>query len=159
MLKKTYKDSVKIYLKENGLLYFSKDNKEIQIHVKKCFPWSHPKEFLSLRDNDDNEVFMVERLEDVDAKIQTILHNYMDLVDFILEIIKIHEIKEDIELRQYFVSTKQGRRTFQTKLEDWPEVMEDGSVLIEDLAGDLFKVRSYESLDEKSKKILSTYVA
>ncbi len=43
----------KLSLKNNGLLYLKQKDKEVQVFVKKCFPWSAPNEYFSLRDNKD----------------------------------------------------------------------------------------------------------
>ena len=153
------KQKLDLYLKENGLLYIVVEGKEVEVYVKQCFPWSHPEEFLSLRDKDDNEVCLIDCLGDLASETQEILRRYLDVIDFVLLVEKVIDIEEDVELRQFRVKTIQGERVFQTKLEDWPEVMDDGSILIEDLAGDLFKIKSLKFLDEDSKKILSTYVA
>jgi hypothetical protein len=153
------KRDLNLFRKENGLLYVLMEKREIEVHVKRCFPWSHPHEFLSLRDSDDNEVSLIEKLFEMDEETQRIIKEVLESMDFVLEIEKVFKIEEDVELRNYHVLTRQGERFFQTKLEDWPEVYDDGSILIRDLSGDHFRIASIKVLDPKSQKILSTYVA
>jgi hypothetical protein len=150
---------LELYRKDNNLLYVKTEGREIQVHVKQCFPWSSPGTMLSLRDGDDNEVCFIENIDELDSTSRQILRDFLKLSDFVLEVIKIVDIKEDVELRQYDVTTRGGKRRFHTKLDEWPEVLDDGSVLIQDLAGDLFRIKSVEELDPNSQKILSTYVA
>lgn len=145
-------------LKDDGLLYYNNEDGQIQITVKQCFPWSKPDELLSLRDDKSKEVFLIERVGDLSKSNQDQLTLYLSKVDFVLEIIKVLSIEEDLELRNYNVETVQGFRTFQTKLDEWPEVKPDGRVLISDLGGDLFQIESFDLLDESSKKEISYYV-
>lgn len=145
-------------LKNDGLLYFNNEKGQKQITVKQCFPWSKPDELLSLRDDKSKEVFLIERISDLSKSNQGQLTNYLFKVDLVLKIIKILSIEEDLQLRSYHVETVQGVRSFQTKLDEWPEVKPDGRVLISDLSGDLFQIESFDLLDECSKKEISYYM-
>jgi hypothetical protein len=153
-----------IYMKENQQLYYregdgSDGRKETEVFIKKCFPWSGPNRFLSLRDKDDNEICLIESFEDLDPETGAIIKRYLEIVEFVMEITHIRQIEEDLELRRYEVQTVQGDRTFQTELEAWPEVRTDGSILIKDVGGDLFRIKAVSNLDSKSQKILQTYVS
>lgn len=150
---------VRIYYKENRQLYLQKNEDEYEIQVKKCFPWTHPLEYLSLRDVEDNEVFLVENLTQLDADSRKNLAQYLKKSDYIHEIVKVVEVIEDVELRNYQITTQGGDRSIQTRLDDWPNVQEDGAVIIQDLNGDLFRISSPNKLDQKSKELLSTYIS
>lgn len=152
--------SEKIWRKDNGLLAIEKDGKAIEVFVKESFPWSNPGEFLSLRDIDDNEILLVESLES-GLEIETVKLLKEELLNsqFVLKVVSIEDIIEDVELRRFFVTTEQGKRQFQTKLEDWPEVVDGNVILVEDLAGDIFRIEDWTKLDKSSKKKLSPYVS
>ena len=62
------------------------------------------------------------------------------------------EIEEDVEIRRWKVRTRQGLRSFHTALDAWPRDAPTGGLLIEDVAGDLFRIPPQEDLDEKSRK-------
>ncbi|MCF8059197.1 MAG: DUF1854 domain-containing protein [Bacteriovoracaceae bacterium] len=150
---------IKIWRNSHGLLSMNYGDREVEIHLKQCFPWSRPGEFLSLRDIDDNEVCLLHSLDDLDESTRKLIEEELSFSQFILNIHKVVKIEEDVELRRYLVQTKQGVRVFQTKLEDWPEVLENGTILIEDLAGDLFRIDDWRELDLESQKELSAYVS
>lgn len=152
------KEKLKLFLTNENILFQMDGNERKTVHVKACFPWSDPGNFLSIRDTEDKEIFLVEDLSKLDAKNKAALLTYLGQVNFLLEVTKIYEIKDDIELRLFDVETKQGRRQFQTKLEDWPLEKPNGSYLIKDLSGDHFYVESMGSLDEKSQKNLAILV-
>lgn len=144
---------------ENGILVLKYGEQWVEIFIKQCFPWSNPGEYLSLRDKDDNEVCLIEKLEDINGEARKLIEEEIKFSQFVLHITAIKKIEEDVELRRYLVQTEQGVRVFQTKLEDWPEVKEDGVILIEDLAGDLFRIENWKNLDSHSQKELSPYVS
>ncbi|MFT6068512.1 MAG: hypothetical protein ACJAT2_002293 [Bacteriovoracaceae bacterium] len=151
-------DDYKIYMGDSHQLTFEKQGKKTEVKVKQCFPWSQPNEFLSLRDNKGNEVFLIEDLKELDVLTRLTVEEYLKTAEFVMKIEKIFHIEEDVELREYTVLTGQGKRVFHTKLEDWPEFLPDGSILIEDLAGDIFKIEDVSLLDPISQKNLSPYV-
>lgn len=151
-------DDYKIYMGDNHQLTFEQSGKATQVKIKQCFPWSEPNEFLSLRDEKENEVFLIEKLEDLDVVTRLTIEEYLKTAEFVMKVEKVLHIEEDVELREYTVLTEQGKRIFHTKLEDWPEFLPDGSILIEDLAGDIFKIENLEYLDPISQKNLSPYV-
>ena len=151
-------DDYKIYMGSSHQLIFERNKVKTIVEIKQCFPWSEPSEFLSLRDEKENEVFLIEKLEDLDVLTRLTIEQYLKTAEFIMKIEKVLSVEEDVELRKYSVLTIQGERIFHTKLEDWPETLSDGSIIIKDLAGDIFKVDDINLLDPISQKNLSPYV-
>jgi len=143
----------------NGILILKYGSQWVEVSLKECFPWSKPGGHLSLRDKEDNEVCLIEDLNDLHEEAQALIREELKFSQFVLNISSIEKIEEDVELRRYLVQTQQGRRIFQTKLERWPEVLESGEIIIEDLAGDLFRIENLNLLDELSRKELSPYVS
>ncbi|NRA27111.1 MAG: DUF1854 domain-containing protein [Opitutales bacterium] len=68
------------------------------------------------------------------------------------------KIDRDFELRTWRVETNRGPRSFQTMLDSHPRVLPDGTVLIKDLAGDLYQINDPQSLDRRSRHRLSIYI-
>ena len=62
------------------------------------------------------------------------------------------------EVRVWHTQTRQGKRTFQTKLDEWPWASPDGGHLVRDLSGDPFRLPPVETLDEKTLERLWAYV-
>ncbi len=67
-------------------------------------------------------------------------------------------VEEEIEIRHWKVDTRQGERTFQTRLDDWPRILPGGGVLIRDVSGDLYHIPAPESLDRKSRELMYSFV-
>jgi hypothetical protein len=103
-------------------------------------------------------MMLVKDLEDLDPDSCQALQDALAESGFIFEILGIDSIEEEFELRVWKAQTRQGKRQFQTLLEDWPRKLPGGSLLLKDIAGDLFCIRSVQSLNERSRKILWPYL-
>jgi hypothetical protein len=144
--------------KSNLGLYLEADGIHTEVNIKKCFPWSRPQEFWSLCDNDGKELHLVEDIDKLENANRTILLSYLSEMDFIFKITKVAKVEEEVELRIYHLETEQGFRKVFTKLEDWPEQLPNGRVMIQDLSGDLFSLHCLAELDKDSQKALAPYV-
>ncbi len=128
------------------------------VTVRRLFPWSQPGQYISLRDDEENEVALVRRVADLDVDSARMLEVALAEAGFVLEITRIIDIDEEIEIRNWSVQTRQGSRTFQTKLDDWPRELPGGGVLVQDVSGDLYVVPEPDALDSASQKLLWAYV-
>lgn len=149
----------KLFYDNSSLLYWSDEGKSIPVQVRRCFPWSTPNRFLSLRNEKDDEVFLIEDVSELDEVSRAHLEKYLNKMDFIISIVKVNSVIDEVELRRYDVTTEQGDRFFQTKLDDWPTITKDGSVVIQDLAGDLYIIKSPHKLDQKSREVIAPYIS
>jgi len=130
----------------------------VAVKLRQCFPWSEPTRHISLRDNDDKEIALVEDPSSLDAESRQAFELAVAEAGFVLEVTRVLEIEEEIEIRQWTVETKQGKRSFQTHLDDWPRVLPSGGLLIRDVAGDLYKLADPKGLDKKSRALLWAFV-
>src|SRR5581483_3217954 len=111
----------------------------VPVRLRQCFPWSEPRRHFSLRDDRDREIALVDEPARLDLVSREALESAATIAGFVLEITRVLEVEEEVEIRQWTVETTSGRRTFQTHLDDWPRVLPDtgGSLVIRDVAGDL----------------------
>ena len=130
----------------------------VQVKLRQCFPWTEPTRHISLRDNDDKEVALVEDPASLDEDSRQALELALADAGFVLEVTRVLDIDEEIEIRQWKVETKQGTRSFQTHLDDWPRVLPSGGLLIRDVAGDLYRLADPATLDKKSRALLWAFV-
>lgn len=131
-------------------------NREIPVNIYCCFPWSAPGDYISLRDDDEEEVAFVSHLADIDKDSRKVLESALEKTGFVMEITSIKSIDEDFEIRNWIVKTRQGFRKFQTKLDEWPYEAPGGGLLIKDLSGDLYYIADSIEMDKNSKKQLWT---
>jgi hypothetical protein len=145
--------------KADGGLWLRRSNeKQIAVTVHRCFPWSHPFEWISLRDEEGNEAELIDRLERLEVSSAQALLSAIGESAFVFTIEAIESVQEEFELRLWTVRLKEGLRRFQTRLDSWPRELTGGGLLIQDVSGDLYRIPDPAALDKESTKILWSYV-
>jgi len=142
----------------DGRLWAIRGEQERAVWVRRCFPWSEPGHYLSLRDNDEEEFALVRDPAELDAASREALETALALAGFVFEITRVLEIEEEVEIRRWRVETRQGARTFQTRLDDWPRSLPHGGLLIRDVTGDLYHLGKPAALDRHSRALLWSFV-
>lgn len=144
--------------REDGQLWVRYEEGEQAVRVHRCFPWSEPGQFLSLRDRENREVALVADLEELEAESRKALEEALLEAGFVLRVTRITDVDEEVEIRTWRVETAQGPRSFQTKRDDWPWEVPGGGIVIRDVAGDLYHVPQPDAMDEKSRRWLWAFV-
>lgn len=141
-----------------GQLIATSEGRRVPVRVCRCFPWSEPARFVSLRDAEENEVALVSDPSQLDVDSRAALEIALVEAGFVLEIERIEDIEEEIEIRCWRVHTRQGPRAFQTPRDEWPREVPGGGLLIRDVAGDLFHIAAPDRLDRESQRHLWAFV-
>ena len=142
----------------DGRLVVMVDGAPVPVRLRQCFPWSEPGLHLSLRDDEDREVAIVDDPAELDAESRGAIEQALAEAGFVLEVTRVLDIDEEVEIRQWTVETRQGRRSFQTHLDDWPRGLPNGGILIRDVAGDLYRLAAPSQMDRKSRELLWAFV-
>ncbi|OUR99842.1 hypothetical protein A9Q84_02095 [Halobacteriovorax marinus] len=138
----------------NGQLYFK--GKEVTLHP--CFPSQDRMSCISILDDDQNEVFFLKSLNELEVEQQEIVVKHLYIEELGHEITKILEIVEEIELRKFLVETRSGIATFYMRSEEWPNKVRDDHFQFLDIHGDIFYIKELLSLDTKSQKRVSPFI-
>lgn len=141
-----------------GRLHAVIDGKDVAVRLRQCFPWSDPHRHLSLRNDDDEEVALVDDPASLAPESRIALEHALSDAGFVLEIVRVLSIEEEVEIRHWQVETKQGTRSFQTHLDDWPRTLPEGALLIRDVGGDLYLLPAPQDMDQRSKELLWAFV-
>lgn len=123
----------------------------VPVWVHRCFPWTAPGRFISLRDKEEEEVALVRDLSELEPESRRALQSALLEAGFVLEVESVESIEDEIEIRTFRVRTRQGPRRFQTLRDEWPRPMPGGGILLRDVAGDLYLVRDPQALDRASR--------
>ena len=142
----------------DGRLVALIDGEPVAVRLRQCFPWSEPDRHLSLRDAEDNEIALVRDPAELDSVSRDALERAIAEAGFVLEVTRVLSIEEEVEIRQWVVETRQGRRSFQTHLDDWPRALPSGGLLIRDVGGDLYRLAAAQELDKRSRDLLWAFV-
>lgn len=130
----------------------------VSARVVRCFPWSLPGEWYSIRDEAGEELFLLRSTEELDTASRRALEESLAESGFIFDITAVHSQTEESELRRWEVDTLQGRRVFQTGIEEWPTRLPAGGILLKDVAGDLYRIESPAALDAASRKWIWSFI-
>lgn len=142
----------------DGRLWLTRAGEAIAIDIVRCFPWTEPHRFLSLRDAQGNELAFVAEVRELDIESQRALALGLARSGFVLEVVAVLAVEEDFELRSFVVRTRHGERRFQTALDAWPRLLEDGGLVLEDVYGDLYKVPHPNGLDPRSLELMRPFI-
>ena len=142
----------------DGRLFAIVEGIAVPVRLRQCFPWSEPHRHLSLRDEDDEEVALVEDPAMLGEESRRAIEHALAEAGFVLEVTRVVSIDEEVEIRQWKVETKHGPRSFQTHLDDWPRVLPMGGLLIRDVGGDLYLLAAPRQMDQRSKELLWAFV-
>jgi hypothetical protein len=139
-------------------LEVSTDKGFVSVSVSRCFPWTSPDRYYSLRDGEGVEVAFVPDPSQLDAASREALDAVLALPGFAFQITAFREIKTDFELRVWKVDTRQGAREFQTELDTWPDPLPGGGWVLRDVTRDLYRIPPLDQLDPASRKLFASYV-
>ncbi len=153
-----HQENLKLERRADGQLWATSNGDERAVRVHRCFPWSEPGRFLSLRDTDNEEFALVASVDELCAGSRRVLQEALVEAGFVLEVTGITDVDEEVEIRSWRVETRQGARTFQTRLDDWPTQLPGGGIVIRDVSGDLYHVADPDGLDDRSRKWLWAFV-
>ena len=140
--------------RRDGRLWALLAERAAPVKLRRCFPWTFPERYISLQTEENEELAFVSDPEQLDAASQAALSQALAEAGFVFLITRVHSVEEDFELRCFKVETPQGPRAFQTALDAWPRETPDGGLLIEDVAGDVFRIEHPETLDPRSRELV-----
>src|SRR5258705_12868478 len=87
--------------RDDGRLWAIRGDEERAVWVRRCFPWSEPGRYLSLRDGDEEEFALVRDPAELDAVSREALDAALALAGFVFEITRVLEIEEEGEIRRW----------------------------------------------------------
>src|SRR4051794_12930666 len=85
----------------DGRLAVVVDGAPVPVRLRQCFPWSEPGLHLSLRDEDDREVAIVDDPAELDAESRGAIEQALAEAGFVLDVTRVLSIDEEVEIRQW----------------------------------------------------------
>lgn len=140
--------------RRDGRLWAVVAERATPVKLRRCFPWTFPERYISVQTDENEELALVSEPEQLDAASRAALAQALSEAGFVFMVQRVYSVKEDFELRCFDVQTRQGRRAFQTALDAWPRETSDGGLLIQDVAGDVFRIEDPRALDARSRELV-----
>ena len=123
-------------------------------HVARCFPWSLPDRYLSIRDKDGNELHLFGSIDEVPEASRQVVMEELAAQEFVPRILRVHEIDDSFDIIIWKADTDCGPVEFQVKHDEDIRLLGDNYVIIKDHSGMLFEVPDLDALDEKSRALI-----
>lgn len=151
-------ESLTLEYRSDGRLWARRGGDARPVWVRRCFPWSEPERFLSLRDDDDREFAAVVDPTRLEPASRAALAAALVAAGFVFAVTRVVAIEEEVEIRYWRVETRQGPRSLATRLDDWPRALPGGGLLIRDVAGDLYHLAAPAAMEKHSRELLWAFV-
>src|SRR2546425_3989649 len=104
----------------DGRLWAARGDVERAVWVRRCFPWSEPARFVSLRDDEDREFALVRDPAELDPASRRVLEETMVAAGFVFEITRVMAIEEEVEIRHWRLQSTPGRGALSTRASTTP---------------------------------------
>lgn len=145
---------------EGGFISLTINGKEYErVNFYRAFPLSKPDEYISVRDNDKNEICLIRNINELSQEYAQLVKMDLDRRYFTPEIIKINTVKDEYGYVYMNMLTDSGERsvTIPNGSSNFIRLSDVRLILI-DIDGNRFGIEDYLKLDEKSVRLLETLI-
>jgi len=127
------------------------------IKLARCFPWSLPEAYISVRDDSGNEICMLSTLDDLDESSREIAETELREKVFNPRIERVLECKHEFGISIITAQTDRGEVIFQIRGRDDVRSLTPTRALFRDVDGNTYELPDYDKLDPISKRRLERY--
>jgi len=121
-----------------------------------AFPVSETNRYISLRDEESNEIGIIEDIKHLPQESRKILVEELEKRYFMPKITKINALEGQFGITQWMVETSQGDVQFSLRSRYDIVTLENGRILIKDADGNRYEIENYNKLDPNSIALLET---
>ncbi|MBM4148996.1 MAG: DUF1854 domain-containing protein [Lentisphaerae bacterium] len=123
------------------------------VRVARCFPWTRPDSYISVRDEAGREISLVPDLGELTPDTRREIEAELVAQEFIPRIVAVHDVEDRFDVMIWNVETDRGPVELQVKNAEDVHQLDDGRVVVRDHAGGTF-VATPSELDPRSRRIL-----
>src|SRR3954454_23941012 len=122
--------------------------------LRRGFPWSMPRRFISIRGADSKELVLIENLDDLPKDQQRLIEGWLEEYCFIPKILRVNNVDVRFGHQQWVVETDRGPAEFRVQEREDIRFLHDGRFSIKDANGNVYELTSLEKLDAASRRRL-----
>ena len=134
-----------------------RDEPLVDARVARCFPWSIPDSYVSIRDKDGKEIALLKSLEELNGDSRKIVEQELRDKVFNPMIRRVIEFKTEFGVTSITAETDRGEVTFQIRTRDDVRVLSPTRALFRDVDGNTYELADLYALDPASRKHLYHY--
>ncbi|NLJ73911.1 MAG: DUF1854 domain-containing protein [Firmicutes bacterium] len=128
-----------------------------KVDVYLSFPFSYPEQFISIRDEEGEEIGLIYDLSELDSVSREAVQQELKWRYFTPKIERITSYKEEFGHTYWGVITERGRENFVTRGRDQAiRIVSETRILIIDVSGNRFEIPDLRKLDARSRQYVET---
>jgi len=126
----------------------------VDVRAARCFPWSTPENYISLRDSAGKEIVLLESLVELDAATREVIERELADKVFNPKIRHIVSYKSDLGVTEITADTDRGQVTFHVRSRDDVRMLSAKRALFHDADGNTYELPDLDAIDAQSRKWL-----
>lgn len=130
----------------------------VDVRVRRAFPWSKPRHFLSIRSSEGKELLLIDSLDAVPAETMRVIEQHLDRHTFIPRIERVDELDTQHGYQLWKVQTDRGPVEFRVQEREDVRFLPDGRYTVRDVDGNLYELPRRDQLDESSRRRLEVLI-
>ena len=129
----------------------------VDARVARCFPWSLPGEYISIRTKDGKEVALLRTLEDLSGTGREVVEEELAEKTFNPKILRVLGYRNEFGVVSVEAQTDRGKVSFQIRSRDDIRHLSPTRALFRDADGNTYELADLRALDPASQKWLGEY--
>ena len=129
------------------------------VRIARCFPWTAPDEYLSIRDRDGAEACLLATRTGLTPETARLIDEELDAQEFFPRILRVTEVDDRFDVMAWNVETDRGPIELQIEHPEDIRAHDDGRVTLKDHAGGVFIVDDLSRLDPRSRRFIEDRLA
>jgi hypothetical protein len=129
----------------------------VDARVARCFPWSLPQCYISLRDKEGKELALLKSLEEVPQEHRPLLEQELADKIFNPRISRILDYRNEFGVISVTAQTDRGQVSFQIRSRDDVRLLTPTRALFRDVDGNTYDLPDVNQLDLASRRHLQEY--
>lgn len=152
-------DEIKFFRTDGKLLGAEYGSYNGRVNVVRTFPMSVKNEYLSVRDNEFNELGIIRNLDNFDKEQCDLVYEELKRRYFAPEIIEVYEVKEEFGRITWNCKTDAGKREFVMRDPANNLIRKgDGGIVLIDLDGNRYTIKNPYALGKKTTRTLEIWL-
>jgi len=145
---------------EKGRLVLQRPSQEdqVEVRVRRAFPWSHPDLFVSIRGKDGKEILMIDSLTSLPSPLADKLRAAMHSASLVPKIRRVLKLDMRFGHQEWTVETDRGLAEFRVQEREDVRFLHDGRFSVKDADGNIYEMPPESALDPLSLKLLQALI-
>ncbi len=131
-----------------------RDEPIVDARVARCFPWSLPDGYISVRDSDGREIVLLDSLDDLDPDSHQAVAEELRHKVFHPKITRVMSCRMEFGVTSISAETDRGEVTFQIGSRDDVRLLTATRALFHDVDGNTYELPDTGALDPESRRKL-----